>query len=305
VGSAYTPAPTWPLTHHLGLAEARKRMYKVLGLDAKKASFLFTGADVKDLALVRKSHEDMAVVALVTAGVSSNAMRMARDVGLYYEPGTINVLVLPNMRLTDRAMARAIVTATEAKSAALQDLDVRSSYTGLVNPATGTGTDNLIVVQGTGTRIDNAGGHTKMGELIARAVHEGVTQALAKRTGLVNDRSIFHRLEERTLNLFGLIDVSKCPGRPSKKRVVAEVEESLMTGRYAGFLRSALALADQAEAGLIVDLSSFRGHCLSMAAQLAGNRALPNCSPVAGAHLPDPLRWALEALVKGAVARLQ
>ncbi|MBR9986561.1 MAG: adenosylcobinamide amidohydrolase, partial [Desulfosarcina sp.] len=73
---------------------------------------------------------------------------------------TINIIVLANMRLTPRAMNRAIISATEAKTAALQDLDIRSSYTPMTNPATGTGTDNIIVVQGDGTRIDNAGGHT-------------------------------------------------------------------------------------------------------------------------------------------------
>ena len=93
---------------------------------------------------------------------------MAEDIGSWYEPGTINMILLTNMRLTPRGMQRAIISATEAKTAALQDLDIRSSYTPMVNPATGTGTDNIIVVQGAGTRIDNAGGHSKMGELIAR-----------------------------------------------------------------------------------------------------------------------------------------
>ena len=54
-------------------------------------------------------------------------MRMSVDEGPFYEPGTINIVLLTNMKLSPRAMARAIITATEAKTAALQDLDVRSS----------------------------------------------------------------------------------------------------------------------------------------------------------------------------------
>ena len=41
--------------------------------------------------------------------------------------GTINVIILTNAKLTDAAMARAIITVTEAKTAALQDLKIKSS----------------------------------------------------------------------------------------------------------------------------------------------------------------------------------
>jgi len=59
----------------------------------------------------------MEILALVTAGVKSNAVRMSKDTGRYYEPGTINIILLPNMKLTSRAMTRAIISATEAKTA--------------------------------------------------------------------------------------------------------------------------------------------------------------------------------------------
>ena len=120
-----------------------------------------TGADMDKLSVQTTQFRKMKVYALVTAGVSSNALRMSRDTGPFYEPGTINIIIMTNMQLSDRAMTRAIITATEAKTAALEDLDIRSSYTPLKHSATGTGTDNIIVVQGTGVHIDNAGGHTK------------------------------------------------------------------------------------------------------------------------------------------------
>jgi adenosylcobinamide hydrolase len=76
-------------------------------------------------------------------------------------------------------MARAIITATEAKTAALQDMDARSSVSP-ENQATGTGTDNVIIVSGTDPdkKVRYTGGHTKLGELIGTttkiAVHETI-----------------------------------------------------------------------------------------------------------------------------------
>ena len=98
-------------------------------------------------------------------------------------------------------MARSIITATEAKSAALLDLDIRSSYSGLDYRATGTGTDNVIIVQGDGPEALYTGGHTKIGELIAKAVHGAVTDAISRQNGLLARRPVSQRLYERGLSL--------------------------------------------------------------------------------------------------------
>ncbi|MCK4378850.1 MAG: adenosylcobinamide amidohydrolase, partial [Deltaproteobacteria bacterium] len=158
VANHYFPPPSWALGHDQGLDGLRSHTLKVLGLYPASTAMLCTGADMNNLAVVRKNFRDLTVYALVTAGVHSNAVRMAEDIGRYYEPGTINVILLSNTRMSRRAMTRAIISATEAKSAALTDLDIRSSYTPLVNRATGTGTDNIIVVEGEGLSIDNSGG---------------------------------------------------------------------------------------------------------------------------------------------------
>ena len=106
---------------------------------------------------------------------------MERDGKFENAPGTINIILLTNATLSDGAMARAIITATEAKTAALQDLDVRSTFTNQ-NQATGTGTDNIIVVsgKGLGKPLGSTGGHTKMGELIAVSTKIAVTEAIRK-----------------------------------------------------------------------------------------------------------------------------
>ena len=80
-------------------------------------------------------------------------------------------------------MARAVITATEAKTAAFEDLKVPSSYTKGVQ-ATGTGTDSMIVVSGTaGPMVTYPGGHSRIGELMGKAVHEAVMEALEKQNG--------------------------------------------------------------------------------------------------------------------------
>jgi hypothetical protein len=88
-----------------------------------------------------------------------------------------------NARLTDGARARAIVTVTEAKTAAFEDLKVMSSYTKNVQ-ATGIGTDSVIVVSGTtGPKVTYTGGHSRIGEVIGKAVYEAVIEALWKQNG--------------------------------------------------------------------------------------------------------------------------
>jgi len=146
-----------------------------------------TAADMDNLAIVTKTYNPFTVTAMVTAGAKTNALRTGVDEGTHVEgeapKGTVNILIITNARLSDGAMARAIVTATEAKTAAFEDLKVPSSYTKTVQ-ATGTGTDSVIVLSGTtGPRVTYTGGHSRIGELIGKAVYEAVVDALGKQNG--------------------------------------------------------------------------------------------------------------------------
>jgi len=48
---------------------------------------------------IQKTHyKDMTVFALATAGVKGNAIRSGIDEGAFYEPGTVNIIILTNMR---------------------------------------------------------------------------------------------------------------------------------------------------------------------------------------------------------------
>lgn len=269
VANHYFPPPSWGLGHEQGLAGLRTSTMAVLGLDPANTAMLFTGANMENLAVVRKSFRNMEVYALVTAGVMGNALRMGADTGSFYEPdstgrhkkpGTINIILLSNMRLSSRAMTRAIISATEGKTAALQDMDIRSSSARRTHQATGTGTDNIIVVQGQGEFIDASGGHTKMGELIAKAVYAGVQQAVHRQNGLDRGRSVFQRLKERNISLHELC--RSIGGGASLRR---EVERLLLTPRYAAFIKAMMAMSDAHEQGLFTDLDAVQSWCGTMA----------------------------------------
>jgi iron complex transport system substrate-binding protein len=302
VGNSYSPPQVWGLYHRIGLEASRRQLMDSLGRDRADTSLLFTGADMDHLSVQRRQYKAMSVYALVTAGVRSNAMRMAEDIGAWYEPGTINVLILTNMQLSPRAMNRAIISATEAKTAALQDMDIRSAYTPLTNPATGTGTDNIIVVQGTGRPIDNAGGHSRMGELIARAVHAGVRGAIYKQNGIVSRRNLFQRLKERGINLFDL--VSNCSCDIAASQLTDALSRLLMEPEVAGFIEAALTISDSHERGLIVDIGAFETLCGQMTDTIAG-RAVADVQSFAYAPpMPRVLKMAFDSLLNGVYGQL-
>ncbi|MBC7131391.1 adenosylcobinamide amidohydrolase [Candidatus Bathyarchaeota archaeon] len=162
-----------------------------LGLSPEEIAFLSTGADMDNLAVCTRSYGGIIVTCLATGG-TGNAIRSGIDKAEWMEKngkfehvhGTINMIILSNAALSDGAMARAIITATEAKAAALQDLNVKSTFSPNLQ-ATGTGTDNIIVVSGRDSEpmIRWTGGHTKMGELIAVTARLAVIEALEKQEG--------------------------------------------------------------------------------------------------------------------------
>jgi adenosylcobinamide amidohydrolase len=281
----------------LSLDDWRRLVKETLGVPPSETSLLFTGANMDNLSLQVKTDGDLVVYALVTAGAESNALRASRDEGFWKEPGTINIILMTNRQLSQRAMARAIITATEAKTAALQDLDVRSSYTGVKWEATGTGTDEIIVVSGKGKPADNTGGHSKLGELIAKAVYDGVKEALLRQNGFYEGRSVFRRLEERHVELYSVI--------PKKIRTdaIPKIEKLLLEPYYASFLEVAFTLSDAEERGLTHSLDPFNDLAYSVAAGIAKRHGYGGKirwrNIVVAKDLPLPLAAALNAILNG------
>ncbi len=189
VGNHSNPPPLWEFVHQNYDAYINK-IFSDLSLSPARTAMLLTGADVDNLVVKKEEYQEFKVFAVATAGVKSNAQRIGVDrarslerEGRFETLGTINIIVLTNASLSEGAMARGIITLTEAKIIALEDMDIRSSYNPEIG-ATGTGTDNAIIVSGEGPRINYLGGHSKMGELVARAVTSAVKEAIFKQDGI-------------------------------------------------------------------------------------------------------------------------
>lgn len=306
IGNHGSPPQCWSITHKLGLRVSRERTCKAIGKSPTSSSLLFTGASLDNLAIGEVRFKDLAVYALVTAGVKSNAVRMSAEEGRYYEPGTINILVMTNMRLTPRAMARAVISATEAKTAAMQDLDVRSAGEPLRFQATGTGTDEILVVEGMGKPLDNAGGHCKLGELIARAVYDAVRQAIFRQNALMVPRNLFRRLEERGVSPYELLRRCPCTNDgddPAPSVELEQLEEVLLDPRHSGFVESGLALSDAYERGLVTNLDAFASWCRAVAEDIAGRQIQDYRELVSTDEIPLVLKMSLNALLNGLAYR--
>ncbi|MBC7325223.1 MAG: adenosylcobinamide amidohydrolase, partial [Moorella sp. (in: Bacteria)] len=175
-----------------------------LDLPYRHTAGLLTAARMENAAIKTNGFRELTVTAIVTGGIDVNGGR-AGDRANYYEmngqwvlvPGTINIILLIDGNLPPHALVRSIVTATEAKAAALQELMAPSRYSRGI--ATGSGTDQIIAVANTQSPhyFTDAGKHAKLGELIGVTVKEAVKIALEKQTGLNPRRqcSFLARLE--------------------------------------------------------------------------------------------------------------
>ena len=124
-----------------------------------------------------------------------------KDGMLGYPIGTINLLLHFNCNLSFGALTGALLTATEAKSAAIQELLLPSQVSSGI--ATGSGTDGAIIICDTNSKhlFTDTGKHSKLGELIGRTVHDAVHTALFLQTGASSKR--LHDAT-RLLGRFGL-----------------------------------------------------------------------------------------------------
>ncbi|NCB63551.1 MAG: adenosylcobinamide amidohydrolase [Clostridia bacterium] len=160
-----------------------------------ESSGLCTGAQIANLSVAAEVWDGVTVTAMVTAGIDENGGRAGdpaswqeKDGTLGLPVGTINLLLHFDCDLPDGVLAVALITATEAKCAAVQELLLPSVVsTGL---ATGSGTDGAILIcdPGAAHRLTDAGKHSKLGEQIGRAVLRAVKEALLLQSGAGPER---------------------------------------------------------------------------------------------------------------------
>ncbi|MCD1259142.1 adenosylcobinamide amidohydrolase [Paenibacillus athensensis] len=160
---------------------------------AEPAAPLLAGAGGGAAAI--RERGGLTVEAWATAGLGNKARAGLTLPAAALYPGTINIIVLTNAQLTDAAMANAVITATEAKAAALQELAVRVAAHGAqpaasglpadaaLPLATGTTTDAvLIAATERGRLCSYAGTATRLGYMIGRTVYESVLEAARRWT---------------------------------------------------------------------------------------------------------------------------
>ena len=189
-----------------GMEAYHDRVCEELALPSDHTAVMGTAANMNYVAITHEVDEDVSVTAAVTAGVEGNATAAGEpatwretDAGVQkvaVYAGTINTMLFINRPLTPAALARAVVTMTEGKTAALQRLAVPSKLH--IDLATGTGTDQYcIATPASGGRVlTSASPHMKLGEIIGSATREATLEALRWQNGLEASytRGVFHAL---------------------------------------------------------------------------------------------------------------
>ncbi|SFS64323.1 adenosylcobinamide amidohydrolase [Marininema halotolerans] len=160
------------------------------GWDPEETVALLTAAWVEQGRIVEEEDSTGCVAAIVTAGLS-NAARAGVDGPVYRRckgAGTINTILLIDGELTPAAMVNAVIMATEAKTAALQDIKAQDA---MGRGATGTTTDTIVVAS-TQRRKDKflheyAGAASPLGRLIGLSVYRATREALLQTGRLIGE----------------------------------------------------------------------------------------------------------------------
>ena len=172
---------------------------------------MVTAANVHNFSLVTKKTDAYTVAVAATAGCQ-HGESSGEQIDVQEITGTINIIVFVDGAPLESCMVAALITATEAKSAALRDFDVRSRYSG--DSATGSITDSVTVAStGKGAPIVLGGPASKFGKIVGYCARRAVAEALLRQEPFWANRSVLDRLKERHLPVEKLAaEVSKIKG---------------------------------------------------------------------------------------------
>jgi adenosylcobinamide amidohydrolase len=269
----------------IGLDGYHDQICRELQLDPHLVASMGTAANMNYAAKLRCTDGPLSATAVVTAGVQGNAA-CAGDPAAWRETdrgwekavpldGTINTILLINHSLTEAALARAVVTMTEAKSAALQQLAIRSLYS--KNLATGTGTDQYCIAAplAKGKPLTSTSPHVKLGEIIGIAVRDATLEALRWQNGLESSttRLLFH-----ALGRYGIVeatfvdDLAPLLSEPELDLLKRNLNSVVYEPRVAAAAFGAAAVLDRIRYGTLPPSAArdaFRQYAATLAASLA------------------------------------
>ncbi|WP_418791896.1 adenosylcobinamide amidohydrolase [Phosphitispora sp. TUW77] len=276
---------------------------KEAGLDPDTVSGMGTAASMENVAIQSATYENLTVTAVVTGGVEINGGRVG-DPATYFQPiekstlhksGTINIMLVIDADMPPSSLARALVTCTEAKTAALQELMAGSNYSNGL--ATGSGTDQTIVIANPDSDLylESAGKHSKLGELIGRVVKQAVKEALLLQTGLSPkmQHSVLRRMKR-----FGVTEetvwqeyVSDNSGEVIKPQFLEYLSKIDTDGQLVAYTSLYVHLLDQFLWELLPGEEVMQTGS-ELIALVAGNFGIPPM-PIAGPELQDYVQaWA-------------
>lgn len=182
-GSAYRFI-NWKVPLHYDCADPSQDFGRKLmdwGYSPHTTLGFLTAAKLTHASVAETKGEAFAILCCATAG-TGNAARtgLAHDTYPAYAPGTINTFLFVDGNMTAAAMVNAVMTATEAKSTALQDCGILDRHYGL--PATGTTTDAIVIASSQNDRygrsLPYAGAATTLGNAIGCLVYDTVSEAV-------------------------------------------------------------------------------------------------------------------------------
>ncbi len=212
---------------------------------------MLTIVDINKMAFVSAKAGEISINVIATGGCT-HPESAGEKIDSTVTAGTINTFVLVDGNPSGGALMNLYLTATEAKVAAVQDLDVRSRYTGVA--ATGTVTDSLLVAaSGKGERFDFGSPASPVGQIVAQCARKAVRQAILNYESEKYGGSIATRLKDRQLTVERLAgEISKIEGfHKNKKALAAEIEKILQDESLAIYLLAAAKLDEDCEKQLI------------------------------------------------------
>lgn len=154
---------------------------------------MVTAAAVDKFALASKNDGALAVSVTATAvdpqgETCSHAESAGETIKVEEITGTINIMIIIDGNPTESCLVSTVITATEAKAAALWELGIRSKYSG--DLATGTITDAMIVAKtNRGAPIVYGGPASKLGQLVGYCTRKAVKEAVMKANKYCNKHS--------------------------------------------------------------------------------------------------------------------
>lgn len=132
--------------------------------------YFLTAVYMENLCVVR----DQQVTAFVTAGVSNPCQ----------VPGTINVILVVHGRMSEGALASAVITTTEAKAKALFEMGF--DFTGTTTDAVAVLSEELKTDVCGPVFFEYSGTGTDIGQSIYRCVKKGVEEGIKRQHALIN-----------------------------------------------------------------------------------------------------------------------